>query len=306
MNVFDYDDIVERLKEIVKQEQIQINVPMREHTTMRVGGMAKIMVLPESCEEIIGIKRLFSKSEIPHFVMGNGSNLLVADSGYSGVIIKLSDYFSGISAEGDEITALAGTNISAVSNAALKYSLSGLEFAAGIPGTTGGAAAMNAGAYGHQMEDVITETLCIDDKGETRVLTGKEHEFGYRTSIIQNKNLVVLKVKMKLAAGEYEKIREKMQNYNCQRREKQPVNLPSAGSVFKRPNGNYAGKLIQEAGLKGFKIGGAQVSEKHCGFIVNTGNATATDVINLIEHIKSKVFQNSGIMLEQEVKILGG
>jgi UDP-N-acetylmuramate dehydrogenase len=306
MSAFDYDDIIVCLEDIVKKERIKTNVPMKEHTTMRVGGMAKIMVLPESCNEIAGIKKLLTEKKVPHFIMGNGSNLVVADSGYSGVIIKLSDNFSGISAERDEITALAGTNIAAVSNAALKHSLSGLEFAAGIPGTTGGAATMNAGAYGHQMEDVITETYCIDENGESCVLAGKDHEFGYRTSIIQKNNLIVLKVKMKLVHGDQEEIRGKMNNYNCLRREKQPINLPSAGSVFKRPDGNYAGKLIQEAGLRGFKIGGAQVSEKHCGFIVNTGNATATDVINLIEYIKDKVFENSGIMLEQEVKILGG
>jgi len=306
MSVYDFDDIVVRLKDIVKEEQIQMNVPMKEHTSMRVGGMAKIMVFPENCEEIIDIKKLFSERKVPHYVMGNGSNLIVVDSGYPGVIVKLSDNFSGISVEGDEITALAGTNIVAVSNAALKYSLSGLEFAAGIPGTTGGAAAMNAGAYGHQMEDVVTETCCIDNEGKEIILRGKEHEFGYRTSSIQKKSLIVLKVKMKLVNGEQDKIKEKMQSYNCQRREKQPLNLPSAGSIFKRPEGNYAGKLIQDAGLRGFKIGGAQVSDKHCGFIVNTGNATAADVINLIKHIRNKVFLTSGVMLEQEVKILGG
>lgn len=300
------NEILPRLKSIIKNEQVQINVSMKEHTTMRVGGPAKILVLPKSCEEVIAIKKLLSDMKVPHFVMGNGSNLLVAECGYSGIIIKLADNFSGISVAGDELTALAGTNIVAVSNAALKHSLSGLEFAAGIPGTTGGAVAMNAGAYECQIGDVIVETYCADMSGETFLFNGKDHEFGYRTSIIQKNNLTALKVKMKLKVGEQQEIKEKMKFYNHQRMEKQPLNLPSAGSIFKRPKGSYAGRLIQEADLKGFQIGGAKVSEKHCGFIVNTGNATATDVTNLIEHIKKKVFLNCGVMLEQEVKTIGG
>jgi len=300
------DKILPKLTKIIGTDRLQINVPMNEHTTMRVGGLAKVLVLPESCEEVINIKKLLSDTEIPHYIIGNGSNLIVADSGYSGIIIKLSDNFSGVSVEGNEITALAGTNIIAVSNAALKHSLSGLEFAAGIPGTTGGAVAMNAGAYECQMKDVIAETYCIDPMGEPLLLRGEDHEFGYRTSSIQKNNLIVLKTKMKLIEGEQEKIKEKMLYFNSCRRDKQPLSFPSAGSVFKRPEGNYAGKLIQEAGLKGFKIGGAMVSDKHCGFIVNTGNATASDVISLIEYIKEKVFSNSGVLLEQEVKILGG
>jgi len=300
------NEILPMLTKIINNDRIKINVSMKEHTTMRVGGSAKMIVFPEDPEEVIRIKKLLSDMKIPHYVIGNGSNLIVADSGYSGIIIKLSDNFSGVSVEGNEITALAGTNIIAVSNAALKHSLSGLEFAAGIPGTTGGAVAMNAGAYEFQMKDVVAETYCIDPMGETLTLSGDEHEFGYRTSKIQKNNLIVLKTKMKLNEGNQEKIKEKMQYFNCRRRDKQPLNLPSAGSVFKRPDGNYAGKLIQEADLKGYKIGGAMVSDKHCGFIVNTGDATASDVISLIEYVKEKVLLKSGILLEQEVKILGG
>lgn len=300
------DNVLRELRNIIKNEQLHTDAAMKDHTTMRVGGAAKVLVTPSSCEEVIDIVKLLNHMGEPYFVMGNGSNLLVADSGYSGVIIKLSDNLSDVSTEGEEITALAGAPIVAVSNAALKHSLTGLEFAAGIPGTTGGAVFMNAGAYDGQMEDVVTETFCINKSGETVLLKGKEHEFGYRTSAIQKNNLIALRVKMKLNTGKQEEIKAKMQLLNCLRREKQPLNYPSAGSVFKRPTGYYAGQLIQEAGLSGFNIGGARISEKHCGFIINTGNATATDVINLIQYTKEKVWQKFGVLLEQEVKILGG
>jgi UDP-N-acetylmuramate dehydrogenase len=238
--------------------------------------------------------------------MGNGTNLIVSDSGYSGVIIKLADNFAKITAKENEIIAQAGASLAAVSNAAWKASLTGLEFASGIPGTIGGAVAMNAGAYDGEMKDVVTQTTSLDENGEIVQLHGEEHEFGYRKSFIQKRRMLVLEATLKLQKGDPDKIKEKMQSLNARRREKQPLNLPSAGSVFKRPPDHFAGKLIEEAGLRGYQIGGAQVSDKHCGFIVNTGDATAADIIALIQWVKDKVFQTSGVMLEEEVKILGG
>lgn len=273
---------------------------------MRVGGEAAILVLPYSVKEIGEVMKVVKQANVPHAVMGNGTNLIVSDSGYLGVIIKLTDNFAAISATGEEILAQAGASLAAVSNAAWKAGLTGLEFASGIPGTVGGAVAMNAGAYGGEMKDVVIRTTCMDENGELLQLCGDQHEFCYRKSVIQRNKLVVLETTMKLETGEPDKIREKMQCLNARRREKQPLNLPSAGSVFKRPPDNFAGRLIEEAGLRGFRIGGAQVSDKHCGFIVNTGDATAADIIALIQRVKEKVFQNSGVMLEEEVKILGG
>lgn len=299
-------EILRFIKGLLKPHQILTNVPMKEHTSMRVGGAADIMVLPSSTREIIEIKNYLQKSGVSHYVMGNGTNLIVSDTGYKGVIIKISDNYSDIAADRDEITAQAGAYIVAVSNLALKNSLAGLEFAAGIPGTVGGAVAMNAGAYDGEMKDVVSETLCINEAGEEIAIRGEEHEFGYRTSRIQKERLVVLEVKMKLEKGDPLEISEKMRSFNQRRREKQPLNLPSAGSVFKRPEGFFAGKLIQDAGLSGFRIGGAQVSEKHCGFIVNTGGATASDIIDLVRHIQETVYRKAGVMLEPEVRILGG
>lgn len=300
------DSIYEEIKTILKPEQILVDTPMKEHSSMRVGGAAKILVLPSSMEEIIQMKKALIRYAVPHVIIGNGTNLIVSDNGYPGVIIKLAENFSEITVNENEILAQAGISLAATANTAWKNGLTGLEFASGIPGNVGGAVFMNAGAYGGEMKDVVVETTCMDDTGELLTLRGEEHEFGYRTSRFQKLGLTVLAVKMKLEKGEPDRIKEKMQTLNACRREKQPLNLPSAGSVFKRPPGYFAGKLIEDAGLRGYRIGGAQVSEKHCGFIVNTGNATALDVIRLIQTIKDKVFENSGVMLQEEVKILGG
>lgn len=273
---------------------------------MRVGGEAAVLVLPSSAKEVAEVVKALKLANVSHAIMGNGTNLIVSDSGYSGVIIKLADNFAAISVIEDEIVAQAGASLAAVSNAAWKAGLSGLEFASGIPGTMGGAVAMNAGAYDGEMKDVVTKTTSMDENGEIIQLCGEQHEFGYRKSVIQRNRLMVLEATMKLQKGDPDAIKEKMQCLNARRREKQPLNLPSAGSVFKRPPDHFAGKLIEEAGLRGFRIGGAQVSDKHCGFIVNTGDATAADVIALIQWVKEKVFQKFGVVLEEEVKILGG
>lgn len=295
-----------QLRRILKPQQILTHVPMKDHTSMRVGGMAEMLVLPSSVKEIRDVITALKEAHIPHVIIGNGTNLIVSDNGYFGVIIKLADNFSEITVNGNILIVQAGASIAAVANAALKNALTGLEFAAGIPGTTGGAVAMNAGAYDGEMKDVVIETTSINTAGEIVTLKGAEHDFGYRKSIFQKQDMTVLEVKMRLEKGGQDKIKEKMQALNSRRREKQPLNLPSAGSVFKRPEGHYAGQLIENAGLRGFRIGGAQVSEKHCGFIVNTGDATAADIIALIRWVQKKVFQSSGVMLEMEVKILGG
>lgn len=300
------DAVLKEIKRIIDEKRILIDVPMKEHTSMRVGGKAKMLLLPENTDEITETVRYLSENEIPYYVIGNGTNLIVSDSGYNGVIIKLSDNFSSVTVNDNIITAKAGAPIVSVSNLACENSLSGLEFAAGIPGTVGGAAVMNAGAYGGEMKDVVFEAVCIDGNANMVRLVSDDLRFGYRKSRMQDDNLMVLEVKMRLKEGNRDEIREKMKELNRRRREKQPLNFPSAGSIFKRPEGHYAGKLIEEAGLRGYRIGGAQVSEKHCGFIVNTGTASAADVIELIEFIKKRVFETSGVMLQQEVKILGG
>jgi len=298
--------LIETFKNVICDGRILYDASMKEHTSMRVGGTVKMLILPSCKKEIVEAVKILYRMKIPYYIIGNGTNLIVSDEGYSGVIIKLAENYSDINVDGCEITALAGASLAAVSNIAMLNSLSGLEFASGIPGTIGGAAAMNAGAYGCEMKDVVEETSCIDEHGNMLLLKGDEHDFGYRSSRIQKERLIVLEVKMRLQRGDSSDIKEKMKYFNACRREKQPLDLPSAGSVFKRPQGFFAGKLIEDAGLKGYRIGGAMISEKHCGFIVNTGNATANDVIQLIDYIKERVFQNSGVMLEHEVKILGG
>ena len=298
--------VANQLKNILKPYQILTRVSMKEHTSMRVGGEVAMLVLPYSVSEIREVVQVLKRINVPHAVIGNGTNVIVSDSGYSGVIIKLTDNFAAITTDGNEITAQAGASLAAVSNAAWKAGLTGLEFASGIPGTIGGAVAMNAGAYDGEMKDVVIKSVCMDENSEIVQINGCQHEFGYRKSIIQKNRLLVLEATMKLEKGEPERIKEKMQSLNARRREKQPLNLPSAGSVFKRPPDNFAGRLIEEAGLRGFRIGGAQVSDKHCGFIVNAGDATAADVIALIQYVKDKVFETSGVILEEEVKVLGG
>ncbi len=294
------------LSSILDKEQILFNVPMKEHTSMQAGGSAKVIVLPSNIEQIKKVLKCIYEKNVPCYVMGNGTNLIVSDNGYDGIIIMLSRNFSQTQISENIITAQSGASIVSISNLGYRHSLSGLEFAAGIPGTVGGAVAMNAGAYDGEMKDVVTEATCVNKAGKVFQMGLDDLQFGYRTSKIQRDNLFVLEVNMKLKPGDKNQIKEKMRRLNDRRKDKQPLSLPSSGSIFKRPEGCYAGKLIEDADLKGYRVGGAQVSEKHCGFIVNTGGATASDVIELIEYIKQKVFDNSGVMLQQEVKILGG
>ncbi len=296
---------VSKLKSILPDTLSQFvftNEPLKNHTSIKIGGNADILVTPRSIEEIIQTVRACNELSVPHFILGNGTNLLFADEGFRGVVIKLKE-FNKVSALGeDRIIADAGALLSAVSSFALNRSLSGLEYASGIPGTIGGAVYMNAGAYGYEMSDVVDYCLAMDKNGGLKTFYNKDLAFGYRSSIFRQNGYVVLEVACVLKKANAHDIKNQMDDFNKRRRDSQPLSMPSAGSAFKRPAPEiYAGKLISDSGLKGFSIGDAQVSDKHAGFIVNKGNATSKDVCRLIEHIKRVVFENSGILLEPEI-----
>ena len=299
-------DILKQLEDICGKDSIHRNVIMKNHTTMKVGGEALLMIEPYSIACLQNCISLLNYKKTPYIIIGNGSNLLFTDEGYDGVIVKIGPKLSKIEVENNRIIAMAGASMALVAAKALENSLTGLEFASGIPGSIGGAVYMNAGAYGGEMSQVVVQTICINQKGHLITLEDKEHDFSYRHSKIQNENLICVQVDMELQKGEKHLIHAKMIDLNTRRREKQPLNYPSSGSVFKRPKDNFAGKLIQDCGLMGTTIGGAQVSNKHCGFIINTGNATATDVIKLIKYIQDTVYENTGVGLELEVKIVRG
>lgn len=298
-------DILGKLQDIVGSDNIVSDEPMRKHTTFRIGGNADIFVRPESKEQIAEILRLCRKQDVPYFILGNGSNLLVGDRGFRGVVINIMDNMNDIKVDGGVIKAQAGAMLIKVSRAARDNSLTGLEFASGIPGTIGGAIYMNAGAYGGEMKDVVTQVTAMDAEGEIYTFGTDELEFSYRHSVIQQRDLIVLDVTMKLAAGDQKIIDDRMSELAVARRTKQPLEYPSAGSTFKRPEGYFAGKLIMDAGLRGYRVGDAQVSEKHCGFVVNRGNATADDVIKLIDDVKVKVSEEYDVVLEPEVRMIG-
>ncbi|NLC68965.1 MAG: UDP-N-acetylmuramate dehydrogenase [Clostridiaceae bacterium] len=278
---------------------------MKSHTSFKIGGPADILVTPGSIPMLKEIVDLCRKEKIRYFIMGNGTNLLVRDKGIRGVVIKTAEKLKGFLVDDNCIEAEAGILLSELALIAMENELSGLEFAHGIPGTLGGAVTMNAGAYGGEMKDVVVKTLYMTRDGEIKTLENEQHGFGYRTSLIQEEKGIVLKSRVKLAGGDKEKIREKIEYLAEKRKQAQPLDMPSAGSIFKRPPGYYTGPLIDGCGLKGFRIGGAQVSMKHCGFIVNTGDASARDVIDVINHIKGTVKNKYGVELETEVKIVG-
>ncbi len=299
-------DYYTELKAICSEDAISTDVPMNEHTSMRVGGYADVMITPPSMEMLQRCITFLHDRGLKFLIMGNGSNIIFPDEGYRGIIVKIGPKLSKIEVKDTIIEAEGGASLAAVANKALEHALTGLEFASGIPGSIGGAAYMNAGAYDGEMKQVVTETLCLDRKGRFVTLRGEEHDFSYRHSRIQDEGLTCIRVVLQLQPGDKKAIQEKMNDLNTRRRDKQPLNFPSAGSVFKRPIGYFAGKLIEDAGLRGFSIGGAQVSDKHCGFIVNTGTATSSDVVALIRYVQKTVYEKTGIMLEPEVKIIGG
>ena len=284
----------------VKQQE-----PMSRHTTFRIGGPADFYLCPHSTKEVQEIVEICKEENLPYFVLGNGSNLLVSDKGYRGVVIQLWKNFSDITVKDCCIQAKAGALLSKVAVEALEAGLTGMEFASGIPGTIGGAAFMNAGAYGGEMKDIIKSVKVLDTQGEVRVLPKEELKMGYRTSIVKEKGYTVLSVELELSKGNREEIRNTMEDLKERRTSKQPLEMPSAGSTFKRPEGYFAGKLIMDSGLRGFSVGGAQVSEKHCGFVVNKGGATAMDVLNLIREVQRRVKEQFGVDLETEVRFLG-
>lgn len=295
----------EKLSKIVRKEQILEKEPMKKHTTFRIGGPAEYLILPQTTEEIADVIKLCRQEEIPWYIVGNGSNLLVADEGVRGVVIQLLRNFNQIQVEGCQIRMQAGAQNAAVAKRALDASLTGFEFAAGIPGTIGGAVVMNAGAYGGEMKDILKEVTVLDPNGMIRTIPAEELELGYRTSIIARKGYVVLEAVIVLKTGDPKEIKAAMDELKEKRVTKQPLEYPSAGSTFKRPEGYFAGKLIMDAGLRGFSVGGAQISEKHCGFVINKGNATAKDVTELMDETKKIVMEKFGVALEPEVKRLG-
>lgn len=284
---------------LLKQE------PMKKHTSFRIGGNADIYISPKSSEEIQSILFLAKKYDVPVTVMGNGSNLLVSDKGIRGIVIQIGEDMSTILVKGEKITAQAGALLKTIGEKALQSSLEGFAFAAGIPGSLGGAVCMNAGAYGGEIKDILVEAEVLTEDLQIKKLSTQQLQFSYRHSIIPEKGYIVLSATFLLKKGNPKEIAQKMTELAQQRREKQPLNFPSAGSIFKRPQGYFAGKLITDAGLKGYSIGDAQVSQKHGGFIVNKGNATCADVLALIEHCQKTVFEKFGVMLETEVKMIG-
>jgi UDP-N-acetylmuramate dehydrogenase len=297
--------VVEALKKFIPEENISLMEPMAGHTTFRIGGPADCFLQLESEEQLKKVQHYLNQVEIPWFVLGNGSNLLVSDSGFAGVILQIGQKMNGITADGTRLIAQAGAALSRVAHAALEAGLTGLEFAAGIPGTVGGGVVMNAGAYGGEMSQVVEQVVVLDKNGERMELANETMEFGYRTSTIKNNGFTVTEVTFCLKPGDREQIRAQMEELAARRREKQPLEYPSAGSTFKRPEGNYAGKLIMEAGLRGFQIGGARVSDKHCGFVINTGNASAQDVRDVIREVQERVKDKFRIRLEPEILFLG-
>lgn len=297
--------ILEFMKAYVPQENILFGEQMKDHTTFRIGGEAACFVKISSTEQLIKIIPYLKEVDIPYFILGNGSNLLVSDKGYDGVILQVADEFAQIEAQGTVLKVQAGAMLSQVSRYAMEQSLSGLEFASGIPGTIGGGVVMNAGAYEGEMKQIVEKVTVLNDEGEILELDNSTMEFGYRTSIIKNRNFIVLEVMLRLREGIREEILAKMEELSEKRREKQPLAFPSAGSTFKRPEGYFAGKLIMDAGLRGYSIGGARVSEKHCGFVINTGKATAEDVAEVIKEVQDRVKDRFGVILEREVIYLG-
>ncbi len=298
-------NIYNQLIQIIDKERVLIDEPMKKHTTFRVGGNADYFVMPRTIREVQQVVALCKNENLPYYILGNGSNLLVGDKGYRGVIIQIYKEMNEITVEGECIRAQAGALLSKVGSVALEAELAGFEFAAGIPGAVGGAVVMNAGAYGGEMKDILASATVLTEDGRILTLKNEELELGYRTSIVVKKNYIVLEAVYHLQRGKKAEIRAKMDELKIQRVTKQPLEYASAGSTFKRPEGYFAGKLIQDAGLRGFQVGGAQVSEKHCGFVINKGDATAADIVELMRQVSEKVYQEFGVTLEPEVKRLG-
>ncbi len=283
---------------------VYTNESMKKHTTFRIGGNADYFLIPENTSELQSAIKICRANNIPYFILGNGSNILVSDKGIEGAVIS-TEKLNTIEVYEDTIYAQAGAKLSKTASIAAENSLSGFETLSGIPGTVGGAVFMNAGAYGGEIKDVALEVYAIDENGNEKTFSNSECNFGYRSSVFSSGEYIITGAKFRLRTKDKDEITAQMRDYAERRRDRQPLSFPSAGSTFKRPEGYFAGKLIQDSGLRGFAIGGAAVSEKHCGFVVNTGNATCSDVVNLIDYIKKCVYEKFGVMLHEEVRIIG-
>lgn len=304
-----YQELKNELSAILSEGQLRVDEPMKTHTTFRIGGPARFYVLPQTEEQLAEIVKVCNRCEVPFFILGNGSNLLVGDQGFDGVVIEIKERFAFCQMEEKEslvfVKAGAGIMLSKLAKEVANQSLEGFEFAAGIPGTLGGAVAMNAGAYGGEIKDHIVSAKVMTRDGDVMELSKEELELGYRRSIITKKEYIVLEATFEFSHGNKDDIMAMIKDFNGRRREKQPLEYPSAGSTFKRPEGHFAGKLIQDAGLRGFRVGDVMVSEKHCGFVVNVGAGTAAQVKELIEKVSEKVEAEFGVKLEPEVRFIG-
>ncbi|MCM0651051.1 UDP-N-acetylmuramate dehydrogenase [Clostridium swellfunianum] len=299
-----YKEFSTKLYNILDINNIAIDEPMKNHTSFKVGGPADVLVTPQNYNQVVSVIKLCNENNIPYYIVGKGSNLLVRDGGLRGIVVKLTK-LDNITVEGEKIVVQCGADLCKVSDAALENKLTGFEFACGIPGTVGGAVTMNAGAYNGEISQVIESSLVVDKSGNLLTLNKEELELGYRMSAIQKYEYTVLETTFKLVYGEYEKIKQRIDDLTKKREDKQPLEYPSAGSTFKRPEGYFTGKLIEESALKGFSLGGAQVSEKHGGFIINKDNATASDILNLIAHVQHTIKERYNIDLDTEVRIIG-
>ncbi len=298
------DQFLTELQNVMGGSGIFMEEPMKKHTTFRVGGPADVLVQPDETA-LAAILALCRRYHVSYSFIGNGSNLLVGDKGIRGVVIEMTDPMGNIEVDGTKITAQAGAMLSKIANTAASNGLGGMEFAAGIPGSVGGAVVMNAGAYGGEMKDIIEKVYVLDENGAQLELDRDALNLGYRHSCIPEKKYIVTKVVLELVPRNEAEIRSEMKELNEKRAEKQPLQYPSAGSTFKRPEGYFAGKLIMDAGLRGYQVGGAQVSEKHCGFVINKGDATAADICQLMRDVSDKVQAQFGVVLEPEVKMIG-
>ena len=294
-----------RLISLLGEAGVRENESMAAHTTFKTGGPADLMLLPHTEDGLISVLRVLREESVPFSVIGRGSNLLVSDEGLHGAVVKLAERMDGISVRENRVTAQAGASLRPICLEAIRAGLSGLEFAGGIPGSLGGAVAMNAGAYGGEIGDFITSVRVLDRRFETLCLSAAELDFSYRRSAVAEQEYIVLDAEFTLPEGDPQASMDKMNELNARRRDKQPLNYPSAGSTFKRPAGHFAGALIEQCGLKGFSIGGAQVSEKHARFIINMGDAFSRDIYELILHVQDTVLKETGVFLEPEVKMLG-
>lgn len=292
-------------REIFADKNVKFDFLIKEYTNFKVGGVCDVVAFPKSPEEVIDLLKVAKEHNIPTTVLGNLTNLIVRDGGIEGLVILLRENYADIKACGDEVTALAGATLQKTANIARDNSLSGMEFAHGIPGSVGGGITMNAGAYDGELKDIVKSVTAITKDFEIREFSNEEMKFRYRNSLVQDENLVVLSATFKLKCGNKEEINDKMQDLMARRKAKQPLEYPSAGSTFKRPEGYFAGKLIQDAGLKGLTHGGAQISKKHSGFVINIGGATAKDIVELIETVQKIIHDKFGVEIEREVKIIG-